>query len=90
MTKHRTNPKVFVPRLFVPLSTITKPIFSISSTITRGTYKKNIENSSNDQDFVSDVKNWVTTETNVDLTKEYRDKDITDKCIFFLCSIVAA
>ena len=25
----------------------------------------------------------VTTETNVDLTKEYRDKDKTDKCIFF-------
>ena len=25
----------------------------------------------------------VTTETNVDLTKEYRHKDITDKCIFF-------
>ena len=81
--KHRTNPKVFVPRLFFPSNTINKPIFSISSTIIRDTYKKNIENSSNDQGFVSEVESRVTTEKNVDLTKEYRDKDITDKCFFF-------
>ena len=85
VTKHRTCPKVFVPS-----STITKPISSISSTITRDTYKTNIENSSNDQGFVSDVESWVTKETNAELTKEYRDKDVTDKCFFCHCSIVAA
>ena len=79
VTKHRTCPKVFVPS-----STITKPISSISSTITRDTYNKNIENSNNGQGFVSDVENRVTTETNVDLTNEYKDKGITSKCIFFV------
>ena len=83
MTKHRTTPKVFIPRLFVPSITISKPISSISTTITRVTYNKIVENSSNGQDFVSDVESRVTTETTVDLTKEYKDKDITDKCIFF-------
>ena len=83
MTKHRTSPKVFVPRLFVPSSTITKPIFSISSTITKDTSNKNNKNSSNGQGFVSDVENQVTIETNVDLTKEHKDKDITDKYNFW-------
>ena len=64
-TKQSTTSKVFVPS-----STITKPISSISSTITRDTYRKNIKNSSNGQGFVSDVQSRVTTETNVDLTKE--------------------
>ena len=32
------------------------------------------------QGFVSDVENRVTTETNVDLTKELKYKDMTDKC----------
>ena len=69
VTKHRTTPKVFVPRLFVPSSTITKSISSNSSAITRNTSDKNMENSSNSQGFVSDVENRVTTGTNVDLTK---------------------
>ena len=76
--KHCTIPKVFVPRLFVPSSTIS----SISSTITRDTSNKNTKNSSNGQGFLSDVENQVTTETNVDLTKEYKDQDITDKYNF--------
>ena len=84
VTKCRTIPKVFVPRLFVPSSTITKPISSTSSTITSDTSNKNIKNSSNGQGFVSDAENQVTTETNVDLAKEYKDKDITDKCNFFV------
>ena len=88
MTKHHTHPKVFVPRLFVPSSTITKTISSISSTITRDTFNKNIENCSNSQGFVSDVENRVTTGTNVDLTKEHKDKNITDSVFF--CPIVAA
>ena len=69
-----------------PSSTITKPISSISLTITRDTYNKNIENSSNGQGFVSDVESRITTETNVDLTKERKDKGITDKCIFLFNS----
>ena len=69
VTKHGTTPKVFVPRLFVPSSTITKSISSNSSAITRNTSDKNMENSSNSQGFVSDVENRVTTGTNVDLTK---------------------
>ena len=69
VTKHRTTPKVFVPRLLVPSSTITKSISSNSSAITRNTSNKNMENSSNGQGFVSDVENRVTTGTNVDLTK---------------------
>ena len=85
MMKHRTIPKVFIPRIFVPSSTITKSISSISSTITRDTSNKNTKNSSNGHGFVSNVENWVTTETNVDLTKEHKDKDITDK-YNFLCS----
>ena len=84
VTKHRTTPKVFVPRIFVPSSTITKPICSISSTITRDTSNKNIKKSSNGQGFVSDVENRVTTETKIDLTNEHKDKDITD-IYFFVC-----
>ena len=76
--KHCTIPKVFVPRLFVPSSTIS----SISSTITRDTSNKNTKNSSNGQGFLSDVENRVTAETNVDLTKEYKNQDITDKYNF--------
>ena len=79
---HRTIPNVSVPRLFIPSSTTTKPISSISSTITRDTSNKNTKNSSNSHGFVSNVENWVTTETNVDLTKEHKDKDITDKYNF--------
>ena len=87
--KHRTTRKVFVPRLSVPSSTITKPISSISSTITRDRSNKNIENSSNGQGFVLDLENRVTTGTNAGLTKEHKHKDITDKCIFFVqqCSV---
>ena len=66
--KHHTIPKVFIPRLFIPSSMITKPISSTSSTVIRDTSNKNTMNSSNSQDFVSDVENWVTTEMNVDLT----------------------
>ena len=84
VTKHHTTPKVSFPRLFVPSSTITKPICSISSTLTRETYNKNIENSSNGQGFVLDVESQVTLEKTVGLTKEYKDKDITDKCVFFV------
>ena len=69
-----------------PSSTITKPTSSISLTITRDTYNKNIENSSNGQGFVSDVESCITTETNVDLTNERKDKGITDKCIFLFNS----
>ena len=36
------------------------------------------------------MESWVTTQTNIDLTKEQKDKDITDKGIFFFCSLVAA
>ena len=32
------------------------------------------------------MENWVTTETNVDLTKEHKDKDITDKYNFLFNS----
>ena len=84
VTKHRTTPKVFVPILFVSSSMITKPISNISSTITKDTSNKNVENSSDGHDFVSDVENLVTTGKNVDLTKEHKDKDVTDKCIFFV------
>ena len=86
VTKHRTIPKVFAPRLFVPLSKITKVIFSTSSTFTRDTSNKNTKNSSSGQGFVSDVENPVTTETNADLTKEHKDKDITDKYNFLFNS----
>ena len=87
MTKHRTATRVFVPRLFVSSSTITKAISSIISTITRDTSNKNIENKSNGQGFVSDLESQVTTGTNV----EHKDKDIADKCVcVFFGSIVAA
>ena len=36
------------------------------------------------------MESWVTTQTNIDLTKEQNDKDITDNCFFFFCSLVAA
>ena len=65
---------------------ITKPIFSTSSTITRDTCNKNTKNSSNGQGFVSDVENRVTTETKGDLTKEHKDKYITDKYNFLSTS----
>ena len=80
------NPKVSVPRLFVPSSTITKPISSTSSTITKDKSNKNIKSSSNGQGFASGVENRVTKETNADLTKERKDKDITDKCNFLFNS----
>ena len=32
------------------------------------------------------MENWVSTETNVDLTKEHKDRDITDKCSFLFNS----
>ena len=86
MTKYRTIPKVCVPRLFVPSSTIIKPISSTSSKFTRDTSNKNIRNNSNDQGFVADVENRVTTETNVDLIKEHKDKSITDLCHFLFNS----
>ena len=75
-----------VPRLFVSSNTITKPISSTSSTITRNTSNESIENSSNGQGFVSDVENQVTTETILDFTKEHKDKDITDECDFLFNS----
>ena len=83
---HRTIPNVSVPRLFIPSSTTTKPISSISSTITRDTSNKNTNNSSNGRGFVSDVENQVTTEMNLDLTKEHKDKNKTDKYNFLFNS----
>ena len=50
--------------------------------ITRDASNKNIKSSSNGQGFASDVENQVTTKTNVDLTKEQKDRDITGKCNF--------
>ena len=89
MTKHRTTPKVFITRIFAPSSAITNPISSISSTITRDTSNKNIENSSNGQGFVSDMENRVTAGANLVLAKEHNDKNITGE-VYFFCSIVAA
>ena len=43
--------------------------------------KKNTKNS-----FVSDMENRVTTETNLDLTRKHKDKDITDKYNFLSIS----
>ena len=50
--------------------------------MTKDTSNKNTKNSSNDQGFVLDVESQVTTETYVDLTKEHKDRDITDKYNF--------
>ena len=84
--KRRTIPKVFVPRLFVPSSTITKPVSRTSSIITRDTSNKNTKNNNNGEGFVSYVENRVTTETDVDFTKEHKDKYITDKYNFLFNS----
>ena len=80
VTKHRTTPKVLVPGLFVPSSTITKPISSINSTTTWDISNKNNETilyvfvgyvPGNDQGFVSDVEKQVHIGTNVELAKEH-------------------
>ena len=68
------NPQSFRLKTFRPFQYDNKPISSTSSTITRDTSNKNTKNSSNGQGFLSDVENWVTTETNVDLTKNIRIK----------------
>ena len=65
---------------------ITKPVSSASSTISRDRSNKNTKNSRYSQGFLSDVENRVTTEKNVDLTKEHKDKDITDKYNFLFNS----
>ena len=47
-----------------------------------------MKNSNSGQGFVSDVENWVTAETNEDLTKENKGKDITESEIVYMKIVI--
>ena len=85
LTKYRTIPTVFVPRLFVPSSTITKPIQHQFND-----YKGHVQQRHQEQQQRPGLRfgcrNQVTTETNVDLTNEHKDNGTTDKCNFLFNS----
>ena len=78
-TQH--NPQSFRPKTFRPFKYNNQANIQHQFNIARETSNKNTKNS-NGQGFISDLENQVTTERNVDLTKEHKDKDITDKYNF--------